>query len=86
MGKTFVYVDSDRLKRNAEKNAVSPPIVVTGGGNFEAPRAGCRVKISGPCEIVYDKAGVVFGGHAAHVVVITESEVEIEREYKSSQR
>ena len=79
--KTFVYVDALRIVENKKHNAVSPPIVVTTGGNFEAPRAGCRVKISGPCEIVYDKKGVVFDGHGAHVVVITEAEVEIERTY-----
>lgn len=81
VGKTYLYVDSATLKTNALKNAVSPPIVVTTGGNFEAPRAGCRVKINGPCEIVYDKRGVVFDGHEARVVVVTESEVEIEMEY-----
>lgn len=81
MVKQFVYVDALTLKMNAEKNAVSPPIVVTSGGNFEAPRAGCRVKIHGPCEIIYAKEGVVFAGHEAHVVVVTEAEIEIEREY-----
>lgn len=81
MGKTFVYIDSQTLRSNTEKNAVSPPIVITSGGNFEAPRAGCRVKINGPCEIVYMKQGVVHEGHLAQVVLVTESEIEIEREY-----
>lgn len=82
MAKTFVYVDSHTLMTNKHKNAVSPPIVVTGGGNLEAPRAGCGVIIHGPSRIVYDKKGVVFPGHDAHVVVETEAEVEIISEYK----
>lgn len=75
--KTFIYVDSQTLKANAEKNAYAPPVVVTGGGHNEPPRACHGVNIHGPCTIRYDKKGVVFAGHDAHVVVETEAEVEL---------
>lgn len=79
--KTYVYVDVVTMHDNRTRNAVQPPIVVTGGGNLEPVRAGCRVRILGPCEIVYDKGGVVFAGAAPHVAVVTEAPVEIVEEY-----
>lgn len=78
--KTYIYVDVCTLTENFARNGVSPPILVTGNGNNEAPRAGCRIKILGPCEIVYDKAGVLRAG-APHVAIVTEGEVEIIKEY-----
>lgn len=78
--KTYLYVDAATLHQNERDGQVRPPIVVTAGGNLAAHRAGCRVKINGPCEIVYDKKG--FNG--AKVVLVTEAEVEVIREYDPS--
>lgn len=81
MSKTYVYVDVVTLMDNATRNQVAAPILVTGGSNNEAPRAGCRVRVLGPCEIVYNKAGVFQKGQP-HVAVVTEAEVEIIKEYQ----
>lgn len=78
----YVYVDVETLKANEKHNACSPPILVTGGGNNEAPRAGCRVRVNGPCEILYLKSGVLPAGGAPHVAVITLADVEIITEYR----
>lgn len=82
----YVFVDTATMRNNQTLNAVSPVIVVTGGGNLEAPRAGNRVKINGPCEIIYDKRGVINDTHEARVVVVTESEVEIIEKYSPMER
>lgn len=77
----FVFVDILTLAMNKSKNQVTPPILVTGGGNNEAPRSGCRVRINGPCEVVYDKRGTIHPGDAPHIVIVTEAPVEIIEEY-----
>lgn len=79
--KQYVYVDISTLANNASRNAVSPPILVTSGGNLEAPRAGCRIRVDGPCEIIYSKQGVIPGRGSPHVAVVTEAPVEIIEEY-----
>lgn len=78
----FIYVDILTLKENVTRNAVAGPILVTNGGNNEAPRSGCRIKISGPCEIVYDKRGIIHPGDAPHVCVVTDADVEIIEKYE----
>lgn len=78
--KTFMFVDVQTMETNKRDNAVAGPILVTTGSNNEAPRAGCRVRVLGPCEIVYNKAGVFQKGQP-HVAVVTEAEVEIIEKY-----
>lgn len=75
--KTYVFIDRQAIVANKQHNACSPPICVTTSGNPGLNRAGCRVKIHGPCEVIYDKAGVVFPGHESVVTVVTEAPVEL---------
>lgn len=71
--KTVVHVNQHVIRKNTKTGASEPPLTVK---TYKDNQYATRVRINGPCEVVYSHDAPLSCG--ARVWIQTESEVEVE--------